>query len=376
MSDRHLHIVSFTVPFPADYGGVIDVFYKLKALHAAGIRIHLHCFSYDREPAAELDAYCESVQYYARRTGMASQLSVQPYIVQSRKSGELLKNLLADDYPILFEGLHSCYLLGHKALRNRRQYYRESNIEHDYYYHLYRSENQMLRKTYFLAESLKLRFFQQKLRHATAMLVVSASDRKYLAECFPEQRVVYLPSFHGNQHLQALPGRGKYVLYHGNLSVSENEEAAEYLLTEVFSKISIPFRIAGKNPGSRLTKLVELNPHARLTANPSAEEMDRLIREAQVNLLVTFQPTGLKLKLLNTLYNGRWLLVNRNMLAGTGLEKLCETADTAADLREKLTSLFSHEFHPDQIRNREQILSTRFSDEVNARALIQEIFGA
>ena len=29
-----VHIVSFNVPYPADYGGVIDVFYKLKSLHS------------------------------------------------------------------------------------------------------------------------------------------------------------------------------------------------------------------------------------------------------------------------------------------------------------------------------------------------------
>ncbi len=30
-SGEHIHLISFDVPFPADYGGVIDVFYKIKA---------------------------------------------------------------------------------------------------------------------------------------------------------------------------------------------------------------------------------------------------------------------------------------------------------------------------------------------------------
>ena len=29
---RRLHVVSLQVPFPPDYGGVIDIYYKLKAL--------------------------------------------------------------------------------------------------------------------------------------------------------------------------------------------------------------------------------------------------------------------------------------------------------------------------------------------------------
>ena len=47
MSEVHLHIISFTIPYPPNYGGAIDVFYKIKALHSAGVKVHLHCFSYD-----------------------------------------------------------------------------------------------------------------------------------------------------------------------------------------------------------------------------------------------------------------------------------------------------------------------------------------
>ena len=34
-----LHVVSFQVPFPPDYGGVIDVYYKLKALKRPVIQL-------------------------------------------------------------------------------------------------------------------------------------------------------------------------------------------------------------------------------------------------------------------------------------------------------------------------------------------------
>ena len=50
----HLHIVTFNVPWPADYGGVIDVYYRVKALSEMGVRVHLHCYTYGREEAEEL----------------------------------------------------------------------------------------------------------------------------------------------------------------------------------------------------------------------------------------------------------------------------------------------------------------------------------
>lgn len=375
MHDRHLHIVSFSIPFPANYGGVIDVFYKLKALYKAGIKIHLHCFQYDRPEAAELNAYCESVTYYPRKTGITAQFSIKPYIVVSRQSDELLKNLLSDDYPILFEGLHSCYYLNHKALQGRKLIYRESNIEHQYYFNLLKSEKHLGRKAFFLIESLKLRLFQKQLKFASKMLVVSQTDRDYLASKFPGKEVIYLPSFHGNQDVNCLAGKGEYVLYHGNLSVAENAQALEYLVKEVFNDLDIPLKIAGLNPSESLLKLVSGCKHIELIPNPPQSEMEALINNAQINVLVTFQATGLKLKLLNTLYNGRWMLVNREMLAGTGLESLCEIAGNNTEMKEKISSLFTTEFDQQKLIARAELLQSRFSDEVNGKKLIEEILG-
>lgn len=43
-----LHIVSFHIPIPQNYGGVIDIYYKVKALHDIGVKVILHCFEYGR----------------------------------------------------------------------------------------------------------------------------------------------------------------------------------------------------------------------------------------------------------------------------------------------------------------------------------------
>ena len=53
MPDKHLHIVSFDIPYPPNYGGVIDVYYKLKALHRKGVKIILHCFEYPGRARSE-----------------------------------------------------------------------------------------------------------------------------------------------------------------------------------------------------------------------------------------------------------------------------------------------------------------------------------
>ena len=100
-AERHLHIVSFNVPYPPDYGGVIDVYYKIKSLYDLDVKVHLHCFHYGREQSEELEKICASVQYYERKKFYQALYSSVPYIVGSRQSGELLGNLAGDDHPIL-----------------------------------------------------------------------------------------------------------------------------------------------------------------------------------------------------------------------------------------------------------------------------------
>ena len=102
-----LHIVSFAVPYPPDYGGVIDVFYKIKKLHSLGVSIVLHVFQYDGRQSAELEKYCDQVYYYPRSRQLSDQFAITPFIVKSRSDSAVLENLLGDDAPILFEGLNT-----------------------------------------------------------------------------------------------------------------------------------------------------------------------------------------------------------------------------------------------------------------------------
>ena len=135
MIGQHLHIITFDVPYPANYGGAIDVYYRIKALHAYGVHIILHCFHKEniatRYP--ELESLCEKVHYYQRSNKLFDHIHFQPFVVRSRRSKDLLNNLLQDNFPILFEGLVSCYLINHPLLHLRKKYFRECNASCERY---------------------------------------------------------------------------------------------------------------------------------------------------------------------------------------------------------------------------------------------------
>ena len=372
--DKKINVVSLNIPWPANYGGVIDIFYKIKALYTYGMKIILHCFEYERPPASELEAFCEKVYYYRRRTGISSNLSLLPYNVYSRKDKRLINNLLTNNYPILFEGLHTCYYLNDSRLRCRFKIFRECNIEHDYYREIGRVEHHMLKKCFYHIEALRFKWFQKQVSEAALMIAVSKNDTAYLQKEFLNSRVEFVPCFHGNEDVTSLVGESDFLFYHGKLSVKENEKAALYLIEHVFSKMA-PYRciIAGMNPSPALLKAASRYEHITVEINPSIEQINERIRTAQINLLVTFQDTGLKLKLLNSLFSGRHVVVNSMMLSGSGLDELCHIADTPEEMVEKCRELMTIPFSAEIIYRRRELLFPVFSDAFQAKRIAEMI---
>ncbi|HWB64206.1 MAG TPA: hypothetical protein VG603_11890 [Chitinophagales bacterium] len=373
-SGKYLHIVSFNVPYPPDYGGVIDVFYKIKALSDLGIKIYLHCFHYGREQSGELDKICEKVFYYPRKKFFQAIYSKVPYIVGSRKSDELLTNLSADEHPVLFEGLHTCFYLNHPLLKDKIKAVRMHNVEWDYYRSLKEAERNYLIKFYFYYESQKLRRFENELKHADKIFAISKSDYEYLRQSY--ENIFYVPAFHNNEKVTSETGKGDFILYQGNLSVAENNQAAMFIAKKIAEGMPYKFVIAGKQPTSALKKEVKNIPNIQLVDSPPFYKMAELMKDAHINLLFTFQNTGIKLKLLNSLYRGRFCVVNGKMVNNTGLEKLCVIEDNPNATKRILADLMQMEFTQHDIEKRSRVLEEGFGNEANALKIAREVFPA
>ncbi len=369
--EKLLHIVAFNIPYPADYGGVIDIYYKVKALSEAGVEIILHCFEYGRTPQPVLEELCRKVYYYKRESGFRYLFSPEPYIVVTRKSRELLQNLVKTPAPVLFEGLHSCAWLNHPGLKDRLKIVRTHNVEHHYYSGLARAEKDLARKFYFWLEAYKLRQYEPKLRGADRILAISPSDEAYFRSRYVKTE--YIPAFHPFNAVCSTRGRGEYALFHGNLSVAENVKAVNFLLDEVFSQVQLPFCVAGKNPSTELTAKIMRYPHVRLVTNPSGEEMDRLIAGAQMCVIPSFQGTGVKLKLLASLFAGRFCICNSIMVQNTGLEDLCLIGDSAKQIRKLVEEYFPVDFDQFIQNERRRVLETTFSNQSNAEKILDLI---
>lgn len=369
VSTTHLHIVSFDIPYPADYGGVIDVFNKIIALKQIGFHIHLHCFFSERLPNENLLNYCDSVNYYSRKTGLKGISFRIPYIVSSRDNKQLEENLLKDTYPILLEGLHCTSVLKNKAFADRKIFLRAHNVEHRYYEKLASQETNFFKKCYFKIESKLLKKYEFNIVKRIVIFAISASDAAIFSHKMNAKDVQILPAFTKWKTPENLSPIGTNCLYHGNLSINENENAVLWLIQEVFKETNYHFTIAGYNPSKKLIQAVAHNNNINLVANPSDSELESLIRAAHINVLPSFNNTGVKLKLLNALFNGRFCLVNNAAIEGSFLSQTCEIANSADEFKNSIATLTNKAFDIDLQSKRNLILNQYYSNDTNAEKL-------
>ena len=214
---------------------------------------------------------------------------------------------------------------------------------------------------------MKLKFYEKILHKANYILALSHNDEQHFISHYPNTQVIYLPCAHPNEAITIKEGTGNYILYHGNLAVAENEKAALYLCDHVFSKLTnTKCIIAGRNPQKILYDKVALLPNVDLVANPDANTMTTLIQDAHIHLLITFQNTGIKLKLLNTLFSGKHIVANNLMVDGSDTETLCHIANSSSEQVNKCIELMNTPFSESEKQKRESLLSSTFSNSIQA----------
>jgi hypothetical protein len=372
---QHLHIVCLDSPYPLDYGGAVDMYGKIRALHKQGVKIHLHFFDYKkRRDLEELKKYCETIHPYKRKLGAKGFSLNTPYIVSSRVNQELIDNLNQDNHPVILEGVHCTGILNSIHPGKRKILVRLHNDEHAYYRKLAVYETNLFKKLYCLNESRLLKKFQQELPKDCLYVCVSKKDACTFTEKYGLPNVEFLPVFVCWSQVNSEQGVGNFCLYHGNLSVAENEKAACWLLDKVFTKVKVPFVIAGKNPSRRLSKWAHLCQHTCLVADPSEKEINDLVQKAHINILPSFNSTGIKLKLLHALYKGRHCVVNDAAVEGSDLESTCHIGNNANAMASIISQLYHQPFGEEEIRLRNRILGDMFDNESHARQIIAWLY--
>lgn len=367
MTRPDLHIITFAVPYPSNYGGAIDVWNRIVALRKAGVRIHLHCFVYGLfEPQPILETVADKVHYYPRVIWPALISKGQPYIVTSRKSQELLNRLKADNSPVLFEGIHTTGFF--KELEGRKRMLRAHNIEHQYYQEL-SDQSGGFKSLVFRREALCLRDYEHAIaRQFDVVFAISPQD----AAWYDNQgaRTLFIPPFHGHDQVDILTGHGQYLLYQGDLSIEINQESLLDMLARIPSGDLYPVVAAGRSGSKAFEEKLARFSNLRREADVTQEKMIALIRDAHIILVHSLHGSGMKLKIFPALYHGRFVAATAQCRTGTSLDQAI-TYYQPSSLDAMIKELWASDFSELQIAERIKILAGQPDDDQKAKEIIR-----
>ncbi|HRO17252.1 MAG TPA: glycosyltransferase [Ferruginibacter sp.] len=340
-------------------------------LHQEDIKIILHCFHTTRKPVPILETLCEEVHYYPRKFHLPLRI---PYIVGSRNNNRLWERLQQDDHPILLEGMHCTYGVYKNLIPRTRTFIRLHNTEHIYYTHLAQYENHPLKKLYFSREASLLNTYETSIANRATLLAVSEKDRIYFSEIMGADDVRFLPVIVPFEEVQSKAGSGEYCLYHGNLSVNENDRAVRMLVAHCFGKRNIPLVVAGHAPNKKLAAFLSQYSNVQLISNPSESEMNELILDAHIQLVPSLNATGVKLKLIHALFMGRHCITNSMATEGMREAGLCNVFTDWDALGALVDQLINTPFTDAHIHARKKLLPEIYDAGKNIRQLITWLF--
>jgi hypothetical protein len=273
------------------------------------------------------------------------------------------------------EGVHCSFPLMDERFKNRKCFVRLHNVEYQYYKDLYKSSTSLIRKLYYWNESRLLRKYESQLAKKATFWGTTEKDNDVYRKKFGCNRIDLLPIFLPSWEKSCADGMGSYCLYHGDLSVDANEKAALWLLQDVFFKIKLPLVIAGKNPSDKLIEVAHEQTHTCIVENPTEKEMQDMIAKAQMNVIPSFTTTGMKVKLLNALTNGKHCVANKATLEGSNLDELCHEANTKEEFQHAVVDLFEQAFTSKEKKIREETIANLFNNNLNAQKMVRWIWG-
>jgi len=366
MSDKVVHIVSFDNPYPPNYGGVIDVFYKIKALHEIGYEIHLHCFVKQiSQPIDALRAICSEVYFYPIHRNPLYFFSRLPFSVISRSSRKLVENILKTEAPVLFDGLKTTCLMNDIRLKSHRKFLRLHNIEHHYYGGIAKSETGFLKKIAFYFESRKYKSYEPEIGEFNKVFTLSEYENEYIAQKF--SNAVYIPVFHGNSKVRELSSFGKYAFYHGDLSTSDNRKAVLFLIDAFKQMPDCKLVIASGSNEAFVRNHIQNVANIQFVKLNSFSHLLELFGDAHLNICWSFQKSGTKLKLINALFNSRHCLINENIIDDQKVADLCLQVTDKADLTAAVKKMIHTPFSETEVRKK--VLESHLNDMENARMM-------
>ncbi|MDC6166636.1 glycosyltransferase [Paucibacter sp. XJ19-41] len=315
------------VPLPANSGGRVDVWRRMKALKSAGHDLTLLCWidagRVDPPSAAvlaDLATVCSAVKILpitrspGELAGRLLQLWRWPSHVASRwvtSRGSDLAGWAVACAPdaVLLDGLYG----GAVALDLARRLavpliYRSHNVEHRYMSEQRQREQRGLRRLGLAANCLGLeRFEREVIARSQRVMDISQEDAAFWRSQGHGQ-IVWVPTLVDAgfaERLSRAPGHKAHdLLYFGNLNTPNNVEALGWLVQQVLPLLpqaELRIAVAGSRPTEAVRALLASDARITLIENPP--DMAAVVGDARVLVNTMLAGSGVNLKSVEMLFS-------------------------------------------------------------------------
>ncbi|MCC9166593.1 glycosyltransferase [Pontibacter harenae] len=327
---KKILIVSPSFPYPANYGGGVDIWRRIISLVKMGNKVDLIATVKDLPNKEDLDYvknFVDKVYLISRENKIIDLFSMFPLQVKSRQK---LKELVLNDlYDItLLEGDYVGLILENKSLKSTHLVLRSHNDEKEYFKKLALSSDALLNSLYYFSEFIKFKFYTKKilLKKIKNILFISFTEFSSFnnQEKKDQYQSVFLPTPIDKKEFKTRELKGNTVVFVGSLFMPNNQEAILWYLKNVHpGLVSVPdykFLIIGSTRGHDISTFEnKLNNYKSIEYHIDVTNLEYIYERSSVFVNPMLNGAGVKIKSINAIIEGLPLVSTRVGIEGTGL---------------------------------------------------------
>jgi glycosyltransferase involved in cell wall biosynthesis len=330
------HIMTFTgkkvlvvapdFPYPANHGGRLDIWGRIRALKQLGFKIDLVATTKDKIAPSEIEVvkqYIDNIYICERVNRIIDIFSLWPLQLRSRRSLEKIKFKDNYDFAIL-ESQYVFPIMSNSTLHAKEYILRLHNDEVIYFQELAESVSIGWKKAYYLVESYKFKLLDPELfKHIKNIMFISKDEMEKYQKKNYEINSNFLPPPISDKHCQ-VPLESRKVLFIGSLFMNNNQEAIKWYINKVHPLLTdiegYEFMIVGNSKGKCLEwlySLVQNDKHIHIYDSP--QDLTKFYEESCVFANSMLHGAGVKLKTIEAITNGLPVVSTTIGNQGTGL---------------------------------------------------------
>lgn len=318
-------VVCSDFPYPADHGGRVDTWGRIKVLAELGWTIHLVVCGKQMPTPSDMDVvyrYVEDIKLCVRRSKMVDLLYMVPMQVQSRN--ELRYVNIDEDYDyVLLEGDYVYPILKNPMIKHANVILRVHNDEAVYFKALARSTPNRVHKLYYHMESSKFNILQKKmLKKVDKYLFISNKEYEIFQTLHPTTKSLFLPPPVTKETFLKSSFKSKHVVFIGSLFMPNNREAIQWYLEHIHPLLlkepEYKFIMAG-NSRQQCLSWLDGYDMTNVIVYDTPESLDDIYKRGYLFVNPMQNGAGVKLKTIEAIQNGLPVISTSIGCEGTGL---------------------------------------------------------